>query len=196
MKIERYKELRAMLLERGYGKEIDWCESLVAPATAEDLWREYAWVVLNSGMKNQIAEKIWDKVRPVVERGESARTVFNHPGKSTAIDLGWRDREQRFESFNILVARPSPVREVLAWCELLPWIGKVTRYHLAKNLGVDVAKPDRWLERVAAESGERVQGLCERLAEQSGDRVATVDLVIWRACNLGIERPRTYFMHE
>jgi len=31
-----------------------------------------------------------------------------------------------------------------------------------------------------------VQSMCERLASGSGRRVGTVDVVLWRACNLGV----------
>jgi len=43
-------------------------------------------------------------------------------------------------------------------------------------------------ERAAAE-GSAPQELCERLAKATGDRIAVVDLVLWRACNLGLLRP-------
>lgn len=55
----------------------------------------------------------------------------------------------------------------IEFCETLPRVGGITKYHLAKNLGVDVAKPDVWLERVAAKSGETVHELCGRLSKQS-----------------------------
>ena len=190
MKLDRYEELRHQLVDLGYGKEIEWAESVQAPESPEALWREYAWVIINSGMKNQIAEKIWDKVRPEVEGGGSARNVFGHIGKASAIDFGWTYRAMWFRSFTEGVRRGLPPLAFVEWCESLPWIGPITKWHLAKNLGVDCAKPDRWLERVAAAStvrpGETVQELCERLSHASGDRVATVDLVIWRACNLGL----------
>jgi len=34
-----------------------------------------------------------------------------------------------------------------------PYIGGVTAFHLAKNLGADLAKPDRHLSRLAAAQG-------------------------------------------
>jgi hypothetical protein len=149
------------------------------PTTPESFAREYAWVVLNSGMRNTVARKIMDRVWPCLISGGSVGSVFRHTGKAGAIEAVWRDRQ---EYFSQLAAAP----DVVAWCETLPWIGKVTRYHLAKNLGADVAKPDRWLERLARVEGDTVHGLCSRLASETGDRVATVDLVLWRACAVGI----------
>jgi hypothetical protein len=71
--------------------------------------------------------------------------------------------------------------ELVAWCGALPFIGHITKWQAAKNLGVDAAKPDRWMQRVAPLSNESVAELCDRLAAATGDRVATVDLVIWWA---------------
>ena len=60
----------------------------------------------------------------------------------------------------------------------------ITCWHLAKNYGHDCAKPDRYLTRIAGAEG--THDLCARLAKETGDRIATVDLVIWRAANLGL----------
>lgn len=104
---------------------------------------------------------------------------YRHPGKAAAIRYIWDNREQLLADFR---AAPDKV----AWCESLPWVGGITKWHLAKNLGADVAKPDRWLVRLADISGETVANLCERLSRSSGDRIATVDVVLWRACATGI----------
>ena len=133
-------------------------------------------------MKNQIAQKIHEKIINAIADGKCARDVFGHKGKTTAIDQAW---ESKFELFDKLLGCNSP-EETLAYCESLPFIGKITKYHLAKNCGAQVAKPDRWLIRVANESGEGVQELCERISSESGDKVSVVDNVIWRACNLGL----------
>ena len=46
------------------------------------------------------------------------------------------------------------------------------------------------LERVASHYQTTPDALCMALAAATGDRVATVDVVIWRACNLGIVNSR------
>lgn len=186
MKVDEYKELRAAVIDAGYGEEVRWAQNVKAPTTPEALWREYSWVVINSGMRNQVAQGIWARVQPHVEAGGSARDVFGHAKKAEAIDWAWRQRRTIFARFGELRSDFASTETMLRWCVAYPWIGPITKYHLAKNLGIDVAKPDRWLERVAACSDEKVAELCARLARESGDRIATVDLVIWRACNLGL----------
>lgn len=173
-----YKDLRWRLIKAGYGSEIGWAMTVKPVEYPDDFWAEYCWVVLNSGMKEQIARQIWMRVRPVVEAGGSASSVFGHKGKAAAIDRCWKMRETWCNHFRSLTDDDSR----MVYLESLPWIGPITVWHLAKNYGMDVAKPDRHLVRIAGAEG--VHELCARLARESGDRIATVDLVIWRAANL------------
>lgn len=62
-----------------------------------------------------------------------------------------------------------------------PFIGPVTTFHLAKNLGIRVAKPDRHLSRLAASCGYTdTQTLCTYISEFTGDPVDVVDVVLRR----------------
>lgn len=182
MKAYEYRNLRKRVISRGYRGDIAFYEKVEPPNCPDKFACEFTWVVLNSGMKSQIAETIWLKLRPVLFDGGSASKVFGHKGKAAAIDQVWRNREHYLYEF-------LQAEDKLAFCESLPWIGPITKYHLAKNFGVDCAKPDRWLVRVADKAGETVDALCARLAKATGDRIATVDYVIWRACNLGELKP-------
>lgn len=175
----RYLELKVAIIEAGYAWEVEWAENVQPVSDPLAFWLEFAWVVLNSGMKNTIARQIWGRVRPHVLSGGSALDVFGHKGKATAIDQVYRDREDLLRDY-----LQAPDDEKIAWLRGLPWIGAITQWHLAKNLGHDVAKPDRHLVRIAGCEG--VNELCSRLATAAGDRVATVDLVLWRAASLGM----------
>lgn len=186
--VEDYIALRAAVARQGYGHEYDWSQNVQPPATPDDFVFEYAWVVLNSGMREQVARGIWGKVRPALEEGRPVRSVFGHPGKAAAIQLVWEHRGEYHQAY--LAAA-----DKLEFARALPWIGKITCFHLVKALGENVAKPDRHLERLAEGTGESVDELCGRLASSSGDRVATVDLVLWRAANLGLLNPRDGVLH-
>lgn len=179
MKLAVYIELRQAVIVAGYQKEYEWAQNIKRPSEPLDLFCEYTWIVINSGMKAQVASIIWDKIEKAIGRGDAISSAFKHPGKSAAIQKAWNERREIFKRFN-------EAEDILKFCESLPWIGKITKYHLAKNLGAQYAKPDRWLSRVAKETGETVQNMCERLASESGDKITTVDSMIWRACNLGL----------
>lgn len=112
----------------------------------------------------------------------SAATAFGHQGKRRSIDRLWAERADWFARFR---AARTP-EEILGVVQQIGHIGPITRYHLAKNLGVDVCKPDRRLTRLAAREGTTPAVLCDRLALATGDSRATVDIVLWRAANLGL----------
>lgn len=164
--------------------DIDWAEALVAPDHPDQFAFDAIFVICNSGMKNTVAQGIFDRCVSALLNGYPVITAFKHPGKVAAIETIWRDRER-------LLAEYLAADDKLAFCESLPWIGGITKYHLAKNYGADVAKPDVHLQRLADREGCTSQELCERLALESGFRVATVDTVLWRACANAVINSRT-----
>ncbi|MBN3729439.1 hypothetical protein [Burkholderia sp. Tr-20390] len=179
MELSEYLQLRAEITQRGYGDDIAWSESVGAPGSAELFAQEHAFVVCNSGMRAQIASTIYRKVMGALLDGQHPSTVFGHKGKSEAMWAVWQNRADWF-------SRYWAADDKVAFLGSLPWIGDITKWHLAKNFGVDAVKPDRHLVRVAARYETDPTTLCARLARASGDRIGTVDTVIWRACNLGI----------
>jgi hypothetical protein len=65
--------------------------------------------------------------------------------------------------------------------QTLPFIGPVTSFHLAKNLGFNTAKPDRHLARMADWFGfPDTHTMCNSLSETFGDSVCLVDTILWR----------------
>jgi hypothetical protein len=81
-----------------------------------------------------------------------------------------------FESFKQSVLA-SPMESL----KMIPFIGEVTAFHLAKNLGFPAAKPDRHLQRLASVLGySGAAGLCRDLSDRSGDSIQVVDSVLWR----------------
>lgn len=129
-------------------------------------------------MREQVARGIYDKVIGAIAERRPVGEVFRNRLKVVAIEKMRRDYRGVFSAFK---AAADPL-EFLG----LPFIGKVTKYHLARNLGMDFAKPDRHLTRIAAKYNTNVHELCRALSLESGDRIGTVDVVLWRATNLGI----------
>jgi 3-methyladenine DNA glycosylase/8-oxoguanine DNA glycosylase len=74
----------------------------------------------------------------------------------------------------------------LAFFRSHPFIGPVTQYHLARNLGFNVVKPDVHLVRLAKKfSFEDADALCSAISREVGLRKGLVDLVLWRYCASG-----------
>lgn len=164
-------------------EDIEWSENILPPASADAFAGEAIFVIANSGMHHVAGRNIYTRVMGALAEGGSAGDVFGHSGKSAAMDEIWAKRDQLLSDY---LASPDPVE----FCGALPWVGSITKYHLAKNCGADVAKPDRHLQRLADAEGVTPQQLCDRLARQTGYRAATVDVVLWRACATGLIKSR------
>jgi hypothetical protein len=186
MLLAKFSTIVERLDDLGFARsDIEWSENISAPAEAGHFAREAIWVICNSGMKNTVARKIYDKIRDeVFAGGGSARNVVGHPGKAAAIDRIWQERDQLFADY--LAAA-----DKLAFCASLPWIGDITKYHLMKNFGLDCAKPDVHLQRLAAVYKTTPAAMCAALAVQTGFRAATIDLLLWRASAERIINSRT-----
>jgi hypothetical protein len=178
-----FNHIRALLGEQAED-DVAWSQNLTAPISAESFALETIFVICNSGMKNTVAAGIFNRCVPALYAGKPVFDVFKHPGKAAAIEQIWSDREQ-------LHAAYLAAEDKLAFAESLPWIGGITKYHVVKNFGADVAKPDVHLQRLADREGCTPQQLCERLAKETGLRVAAVDTVLWRACAVGVLNSRT-----
>lgn len=173
-----YLELYRRVVEAGYGLEIEWQESLKPCEDAYEFKQQYIWVVISSGIKNQVARLIEKRIYAAIDNGEALSGAFHHATKVRAIDY-------MREHYRELFGQYQAAEDKLVFLETLQHIGPVTKYHLAKNLGLDCVKPDRHLVRIAQRYKTTPEALCRRLALQVGQRVSTVDLVIWRAANLG-----------
>jgi hypothetical protein len=136
-------------------------------------------------MRVTIGAAIADKCIAELKDGRSAADVFGHPGKAAAIDSVWRERQELFDGYRAASAK-------LDYLAALPWIGSITKLHLAKNLGASAAKPDVHLLRLANHEHTTPARLCRRLSRLTGHPVATVDTVLWRACAERILDSRKY----
>jgi hypothetical protein len=194
--IEAYVTAKEFVVASGFAEEIDWQDQLEFGAVEEpDLLREAAWVVLNSGMREQTVRKKfplitaafhgWRSAEEIVLQSADCRRdaleTFNHTKKIDAIiSIATNVWQEGFERVKKRIAE-----EGVEYLASFNFIGAVTRFHLAKNLGLDVVKPDRHLNRVATAAGfPSPCKMCEAISAVTGDKLAVVDLVIWRFATL------------
>ncbi len=177
MKPETYMDLKAKVIKAGYAEEVDWSDSIKPCASASKFLDEYIWVVINAGMKEQVARVIFRRLEEAMQEKIPLLEAFAHKGKVAAI-------EKMLKCYRLKFFEYQNAKHKLEYLESLPWIGKITKYHLAKNLGMDFVKPDRHLVRIAKGYQTTCVEMCRKLAEQTGDKLVTVDTVIWRAANL------------
>lgn len=188
-----FDQALACVSAAGFHDELAWARGLsLNDLTERQFLRELAWCILNAGMRERIVRSLFPRIASCFWTFRScddicstretcielARRYFNHEGKLRAIADG-AERVRSEGGFEALRRRLSvrPLEE----CEAFPYIGPTTRWHLARNIGVDCAKPDRHLVRLARSVGCRdVQRFCLAIAAARNERIGVVDLVLWR----------------
>jgi len=176
---ETYLDLKEAIISRGYEPDIEWAENLRPCDNAQEFCIEYIWVICNSGIKNKVAEIIFEKIKKAIANQVDISEVFGHKGKVSAIKKMILDHKEVFQQY-------LESENKLEFCGALPWIGDITKYHLVKNLGENYIKPDRHLVRIAKSFNTDPFKLCQDLSDITGDRLHTVDVVLWRAGTLGL----------
>lgn len=176
-----WNRIKAAVVDAGFADAIAWQDGVGRPETSDVFALEACWVILNSGMAYRVTRKLWPRIRGAIIAGDAI--PFGHAGKVAAMTEIWRDRERLWPEI------PTDDEALVEWCAGLPWIGQITKFHLAKNLGADVCKPDVWMQRLASYLGVSAHEACRAIAEEMGERIATVDLILWAALSNKIITP-------
>ena len=184
------------VIKKGYGSEIDWQDELNYDKVTEQTFLEqFSWVVIASGMNDKVVRKIFPAIKKIMfdfassqklyvnEKNcmRKALKVLNHPGKIKSIfyvvDF---INKHSFEE-----VRSRIKIEGISFIQTFPYMGKATSYHLAKNLGLNVVKPDRHLIRISNLLGyDSPDTFCQLLASQISEKLSLIDLVLWRYATL------------
>lgn len=177
--IDFYADAREYCIKAGYKQEIETVQNrYFKNVDVSEFLVQYVYCVFNVRMKNQIAEKMFDRF---CESGCDLNTI-KHPNKKKAIG----EAINKCGRWYARLMNCSTDTERVEFLDTLPMIGDVTKYHLARNLGMDVAKPDVHLVRLMKRfQFDDVQEMCKYVADISGDRIGTVDVTLWRAMNMG-----------
>lgn len=170
-----YLKIKEIVISEGYEQEIKSIESIPKDFDKEYFFGEYCWVVINSGMKNKVAEKIFERFW---NDGDINFDEVKHTHKNKSI-------KQVYSRLDFIYNHFITSKNKLEYLKALPHIGDITKYHLARNLGLDYAKPDRHLTRIANFLNYNdVQKLCSKISEYVDDKIGIVDLVLWRFATL------------
>ncbi|MEQ8992578.1 MAG: hypothetical protein RLO46_12205 [Pseudomonadales bacterium] len=194
--LDVYLNAKEAVVAQGFAWEIDWqAERRLDRIGESEFLRESAWTVLSAGFREVIVRRLFVPFCEAFLGMESAAVikanrgrcrrdalkVFNNDRKVTAIldiasivdDMGFERIRRRIE------------RDDVRFLQTLPYIGSVTAFHLAKNLGLPVVKPDRHLQRIADAAGfGSPLELCQLISNHLGEPVQVVDVVLWRYATL------------
>lgn len=191
-----YLIAKKRLIETGFADEIDWQYGSCLNSLNEEIFlQEVAWVILNSGMKETVIRNKFaaicnafcnlksakDIVENVDKCRENALKEFNHTGKiDSIINIAIEVNSEGFSTVHHKIQQHG-----LEYLRHFPYLGPITSIHLAKNIGIPIAKPDRHMTRLAINFGYNdVQHLCKDISDLTSDPVAVIDIVLWRFTTL------------
>jgi len=191
-----YLDIKKHVINKGYAWEIDWQENLCFHSTSEsEFLSEAAWVILSSGMSVKSVQSVfnsvsssfhnWQDSKKILQNGDqckiNALKHFNHKGKINAIlsiienvdKIGFQKFKVELKHFGV------------EYLQQFSFFGPATSFHLAKNIGMDVVKPDRHLQRLAhALNFSNPSFLCSKISNAIEEKIGVIDVVLWRYCVL------------
>lgn len=175
----RHYKKAYVFMTKNFPEEVEWQNSVkFSKTTPKYFFEQYVWVVLASGFKESIVQKIYDKWK----KNPKDFSTIRHHLKRKAIESTSRRYRLLFSELRSKKTNYDRV-EYLA---TLPYVGKITKYHLAKNLGIDVAKPDVHLQRLMKRFWfADVQQMCESIRKKTHHRISVIDIVLWRYAEQG-----------
>jgi hypothetical protein len=191
-----YEDAKRAINAAGFGWEPEWQRSrALARPTERDFLRETAWVVLCSGFKEKVVRDVFDYISLCFCDWEAASEIATRRDACIRTAFGRFRNERKLlaladiaalvdqTGFDVLYERLQ--RDPVSQLQIFPFIGPVTSWHLAKNLGFNVAKNDRHLARLAVDLGyANAHDLCHVIARKTGELECVVDVVLWRFATL------------
>lgn len=184
------------VIQNGYSNEIDWQENVdLNDLTYQLFLKEYSWVVLASGLSDKVVTKVFPKIQSIFDNWNrldyikqnyteleiSLLKVFNNKLKIKAL----LNTTLFLYSKGFEYIKNEIKTKGLDFLKSLSFIGETTCYHLAKNIGLSYAKPDRHLIRISNSIGAHSpQILCNIISERIAEKIQVVDLVLWRYATL------------
>jgi hypothetical protein len=195
--VEFYKVAKQHLNDAGFQAEIQWqAQCSLREFTESDLLREAAWVVLCTGFRESFVRTCFSFISICFCEWESAAVICENADLCRATALSKFGNMRKIEaiinaakyvrSTGFDIYRTAILQDPIPALRRLPYIGGVTAFHLAKNLGADLAKPDRHLSRLAAAQGfYDAHALCSAIAQATGDPRNVIDLILWRYLEQG-----------
>lgn len=191
-----YLKAKQLVVQSGFSSEVAWQEmQSLKLVTAQIFFAEYSWVVLSSGMRESVVRakyqelmklfNNWDPIKISLTRRERLRSqalkIFNHTGKIDAIiSMAGFLKKNHFPEVRLQIEQ-----NAITYLQNFAFIGPATSFHLAKNLGCNVAKPDRHLVRISEFFGYSCANkFCENVADLTGEKVNVIDIVLWRYATL------------
>ena len=191
-----YIEIKRDLISRGFADEIDWQDQLsLEGITENDFLREAAWVIISSGMSEYVVRKKFPDISRAFFNWQSAKVIRRHKTACRKNALSCFGHRAKIDSIIFLASYVAKsgfksVRDAVKdhgidFLIQFPYLGPATAAHLAKNIGIPIAKQDRHLKRISRLFGySNPHDMCNAIAKTIDEKVSVIDLVFWRFATL------------
>lgn len=188
--LELYDAARALAEDRE-GPTLKYFERLRPEAVDQvDFLREVVFVIYCSGFREATLRAKWPEIVRALRGLHQTRRVLEDQIQVRRdllrVFASKRKAEAAISAVRIVdrLGWPAIRREAIAggphYFERFPMVGPVTCYHVARNIGLDVVKPDRHLVRIASALGAASPlELCELCGLARGHRIGAVDFAWW-----------------
>jgi hypothetical protein len=189
---QAYLYAKKTVLHSPYGIEVLGLWREPTQISESEFLQELAWVILSAGMAETIVRRKFPEISKCFYNWESARRISDAAEECIARALSHFRHEGKIRAIAtaaIMLATSDPFEKVrervlgdpITVLQSFPYIGPITAFHIAKNIGIKVAKPDRHLFRLAQSSGfQSVEEFCGTIAHFLGEDIRRVDSVLWR----------------
>lgn len=189
---QKYLDAKDYLIKCGYADELDWQSSISFKDLDESKFLvECAWVIMNSGFKTAVVEKVFADISISFNNWSSARNIASNIEECRSNALQHFKNKAKIGAICAIVSEVDSIgfHKIKNNIQLydkkyllkFPFIGPITVNHLLKNIGFPLAKADRHLSRISTLLGYiDVQELCKDISTIVGDSIAEVDYVLWR----------------
>lgn len=184
--------------------------------TPDEFAREVFYVICVAGFRQATAKKMCQKVIDYIDKNQNPNfddliKIYGNINKINAIIKVWNNRAELHEKFYKL----STPEEKLDFLSKLPHIGNITKYHIARNLGINFVKYDIWIQRLGvalygnleyvekvsnSKLNPKIKEMCDKmfsdLEMQINEKTGYIDVVLWKACQQGvfvIEKDKVFF---
>ena len=172
----------------------------------EEFAEECFYVVCVAGFKQDYAKAMCKKITDYIKINpnfseENLLNIYKNKLKVKAIKSIWDNRQYYRNTFYDL----KTINEKIEFLGKIPYIGNITKYHLARNLGLNFVKYDIWIQRLGvalygtSEFIDKVNNtkllpqikyfcdlMFDHIHRETGEKVGFIDVVLWRSCQKGL----------
>ena len=165
--------------------------------TPEFFFSEYCWVVYTSGFNAKIVSKLFPALQEIYAPLVGVFKTFRSDVNTNEIEtkaLGIINNKRKVKSIISVAVNSGKEINQLGWLKYketklnspdklqkLPFIGPITCYHLARNIGLlDFMKPDIHMERVAKHwNFDNSLEMCRDIQNTYDLPLGLIDLIMW-----------------